>query len=283
MKTLNKVTVFAPAKVNLFLHVIGKTSNNYHLLQSLVYFADFGDEIVIEENDNFVFENTGIQIPAQNSVIEAAKKLSDILQKPLDYKITLNKKIPMGAGLGGGSSDAAATIKALLKFWGTQIEQDALQELLISLGADVPSCYMTQACYFEGIGEHITPLLHAPQLYAVLCNPNKHSDTGEIFKHFANELKAPISLPDSFYNIKNLTGFLKTTENDLTSAACKVTPDIADILQELANQDGVLLSRMSGSGSTCFALLETKKQALELEIKLRHEHPHWWSKAIILS
>ena len=279
----NKVTVLAPAKVNLLLHVVGKTANNYHLLQSLVYFADFGDEITIEENNEFSFENTGIKIPEKNSIINAAERLSKIFQQPLNCKITLNKKIPMGAGLGGGSSNAAATIKALLQFWNAQLEAVQLSELLINLGADVPSCYMAQAGYFEGIGEQVKPVSNAPPLHAVLGNPNKHSATENIFKSFKNPHKTSIPLPNEFQSADKLIEFLKTTENDLTTAASKATPEIIEILNILDAEENTLLSRMSGSGSTCFALFKNKEQALKLEKKLKSDHPEWWWQAVTLN
>jgi len=283
MTSLNKVTILAPAKINLFLHVVGKTQNNYHLLQSLVYFSDFGDQITIEPNDEFLFSNIGNQIPKQNSVVNVAKKLSDILNYPLNCKITLDKKIPMGGGIGGGSSDAAATVKTLLKFWSAKIEQETLNKLLLSFGADVPCCYMAQAGYFEGIGEHVTPLTHAPELYAVLCNPNKHSATENIFKDFSNAPNPTISLPDGFHSVKELIEFLKTTDNDLTEASCQNTPEIREILEVLRAQESILLHRMSGSGSTCFALLSSKEQALNLEKKLHSDYPHWWSQSVTLN
>lgn len=283
MKPLNKVTILAPAKVNLFLHVVGKTSNNYHLLQSLVYFTDFGDKITVEESDKFSFENTGITIPKKNSIIDATEHLSKILQQPLNCKITLDKKIPMGGGLGGGSSDAATTIKALLKLWNAKIKPIQLNELLISLGADVPSCYMAQAGYFEGIGEHVKPISNAPQLHAILCNPNKHSATENIFKNFDSQQKTPIALPHKFKTTNNLIEFLETTENDLTKSACQTAPDIIEMLNILNAEEKTLLSRMSGSGSTCFTLAENKSSAIELEKKLKSNYPEWWWQAVTLN
>ena len=283
MKKLNKVTVLAPAKINLFLHVIGKTKNNYHLLQSLVYFADYGDEITIAESNKFSFENAGLKIPEQNSVIQAAEKLSKTLKKPLNCKITLSKNIPIGAGLGGGSSNAAATVKALLKFWKADINQKILKFILTSLGADVPSCYTMKPCYFEGIGEKITTIINPPELYAILVNPNKQTSTQDVFDNYKSVYTDPIILPQKFSTKYDIVHFLSNTRNDLTKSACQITPDIQNILEILNQRENMRMSRMSGSGSTCFSLFDSIEEAENTAIKLKEQYPEWWIKSVTLN
>ena len=158
--TTNKITVFAPAKINLFLHVTGKREDGYHLLQSLITFADIGDEITITPSDNLKFTSDGdFDVDAEdNLVIQAAHKIADKLGHSLDCHIHLTKNIPLGAGLGGGSADAAAVIKGLLEYWETFIPLEKIQDLLLELGADVPVCYHGQLSFVEEIGENLEEL-----------------------------------------------------------------------------------------------------------------------------
>ena len=207
------VKIIAPAKINLFLHLISKREDGYHNLQSLVTFANFGDTITITPNNEFKFsfESTSENMPTNenNLVICAANLLADALHKDLNLAIHLTKNIPIGAGLGGGSSDAAATIKGLLRFWNEDINQEELDNILLDLGADVPACYYAQPCYFEGIGEIIKPVQSLPTLHAVIIHPNKHCSTKEIFEKYDSNFSNAMSLPENFNNSDSLIEFLK--------------------------------------------------------------------------
>ena len=279
----NKVTIHAPAKVNLFLHVVGKNIDGYHLLQSMTAFADYGDHITIESSDKFLFQSNGRPIKDDNnSVIQAARALSKALDIPLNVSITLKKTIPIGAGLGGGSSDAAATIKALLQFWNTTLERAPLDTLLLSLGADVPSCYHAKACYFEGIGERITPFSFATPLYATLINPEETCSTQEIFKNYKSDFSEPINLPQQFSPPEEIIQFLQHQRNDLTAPAIKTLPVITDIL-EILETHKPLLSRISGSGATCFAVFTLKEEADRCAKKLAVSYPDFWIESVTLN
>ena len=279
------LTLTAPAKINLFLSVTGRRDNGYHELQSLVAFTkNFGDIITISPSDQFSFDSTATHLPTDenNLVICAATLLADALNKDLNLSIHLSKHIPIGAGLGGGSSDAAATIKGLLKFWCVDdMASDELNDILLKLGADVPSCYHAQSCYFEGIGDIITPLNRFPSCYTVLAYPNAHSSTQEIFKNFNEVFSNPIGwLPTYFNNIEDLIAFLSQQKNDLTPAATKNMPDIQETINIIDEQENCLLARMSGSGSACFGLFKTPQDAQKAQNSIREKHPQWWVKSV---
>ena len=283
----DRIKLIAPAKVNLFLHVLGKNENNYHNLQSLITFTDFGDEIIISPADEFkfLFDSTADNLPhdENNLVICAAKALAGALNKPLNCHIHLTKNIPIGAGLGGGSSDAAATVKGLLKFWNTQIDDKTLAPLLLNLGADVPCCYYNAPCYIEKTGEDITPIMNLPTLYGVLIYPNAHCSTQDIFEQYDSNYSSEITLPTSFENEDDLLTFLLSQKNDLTPAAIKNIPDIKDIITAIESQNGHLLSRMSGSGSACFGVFKTKEQSLQAVQNILSENKNWWGQAVTIS
>ena len=280
------LTLTAPAKINLFLSITGKNDNGYHALQSLIAFTkNFGDVITITPANefSFSFDSTADHLPTDdnNLVICAANLLASTLGKDLNCAIHLSKHIPIGAGLGGGSSDAATTIKGLLKFWEVDnIDQKQLDNILLQLGADVPSCYHAQPCYFEGIGEIITPLDNFSSCSAVLVYPNQHCSTQDIFKNFNEEFSKPISLPANFTNRKDMIEFLHHQKNDLTFAAIKNIPEISDVLQAIEMQKNCFVSRMSGSGSACFGLFPTDEDARHAVKSITQKHPNWWIQQV---
>lgn len=280
------IKVFAPAKINLFLHVTAKRDDGYHTLQSLVSFADFGDEVTITPTDDFSF--TIHNAPTlgnddNNLVVRAAKAVANAVQKDLNFAITLTKNIPMGAGLGGGSADAAATIKGLLQYWDVALDDLTLQEILLSLGADVPICYHGTSAYFEGIGEIIRAIENAPTLNAVLVYPNAHCTTVNIFKNYTSKFTPTIDLPKGFKTQADLVEFISAQSNDLTGSAIQTIPAIQDILDVLACQENVILTRMSGSGSCCFGLFNSAQSAKKTEANIQKERPDWWVRPVILN
>lgn len=282
MASNQTIKIHAPAKINLTLQVTGKREDGYHLLHSLVYFSDFGDNVTIASHQGFKFtiDSDFADAPTDNSnlVIRTAQKLSTYYKLPLDCHIHLNKVIPMGAGLGGGSTDASATAKALLKFWNITPDKDELSALLLTLGADVPVCYYAQSCFFEGIGDIITLIENAPNLHAVLVYPNEHSSTPEIFKNFDQSFSSTQKLSQN----NDLLEFIKKGSNDLTAAAIKTTPSIEQVLKQITLTEGSALSRMSGSGSCCFGLYQTEKSAQAAAKKIQKERPKWWIRPVLL-
>lgn len=275
------IHIHAPAKINLTLNVTGKRDDGYHLLHSLTCFSDFGDDITLTPHNEFKFtvgsEIGEVPINYDNLVVKTAHLLARHYNKPLNCHIHLTKSIPMGAGLGGGSADAAATAKALLQFWDITADVPEINALLLTLGADIPVCYYAKPCIFEGIGEIITPLNNTPNFHAVLVYPSVSSSTPEIFKNYHQAYsKTPVLKEDDYLN------FTKNNNNDLTEAAIKITPAIKELLEKLLKTEECLTSKMSGSGSCCFGLYPSEKASQLAAEKIQKERPNWWVRPVIL-
>lgn len=271
--------LFAPAKVNLTLHVTGQRKDGYHLLDSLVAFADVGDRITVMPASNTTLEVTGpraegVPTDGSNLVLRAAA----LFDHPV--RVLLSKHLPAAAGIGGGSSDAAATVLALAELTGTT----RLPEGVADLGADLRVCLMRQAARMQGIGEQVTPCPDLPPLFAVLANPGVALPTPDVFKGLASKTNAPMPkrLPKGM-KPKPFIDWLKSQRNDLEAPAIKLAPVIGTVLEALTALPGAELARMSGSGATCFALFETEEQAATAAGRLADQHPEWWIKAARLS
>ena len=183
------ISFLAPAKINLYLHVLNKLDTGYHTLDSLVIFSDFSDQVDVWPSNQIELEikgpfATALTNGSQNIVLRAAKELQAYLGVSFGAKIVLNKKIPVAAGLGGGSSDAAATIKALLKLWRVDFEKRDILVMALELGADVPVCLFSQPSFVGGVGEKIYPILSFPPVHIVLINPRIEVPTGQIFSNY---------------------------------------------------------------------------------------------------
>ena len=282
------VSIFAPAKINLYLHVTERLPNGYHALDSLMTFADIGDQIRIEEADEFAFEIDGPFAGAfegadaksgpdgSNLVVKAARALAAAASKSLNYKIILTKNLPLGAGIGGGSADAAAVLWGLLSKWDIPKNVPYLDELMVGLGADVPVCFWSRDKRVRGIGEIFDPVDALPEIPIVLVHPGKPCSTPSVFSNFKGTLKTVQAIPDHFENAEDLISFLRNQENDLSEAAQKIVPEIKNILSSLAGQDGCNLDRMSGAGSTCFGLFENENAAQNAAHNIKQDNPDWW-------
>ncbi len=273
--TISKV--FAPAKINLTLHVTGQRKDGYHLLDSLVMFADIGDRITLSPAAETSLEVIGPMaggVPSDKSnLVLRAAALFDV-----SVAITLSKHLPMAAGIGGGSSDAAATALALCDL----LETRDLPVGLADLGADIRVCLTRRAARMQGIGEQITPLPNLPPLFAVLANPGVGMATPDVFKALENKQGKP--MPARLPNM-NTAGFIKwlsKQRNDLEQTARKLEPAIGETLTALAGLKDAKLTRMSGSGATCFALFETRAQADQGAQSLHKTHPDWWVHPVTL-
>lgn len=258
-----RLTAFAPAKINLNLHILGKKENGYHLLDSLVVFSNFGDEISIEPSSEIHFEILGdntadLKMDANNLMVKAHHLLEQYVNKKLPCKITLTKNLPIAAGVGGGSSDGATTLKLLNQFFNLGITEQKLMDLSLTLGADLPVCLYGQNCFMSGIGEKITPIDHFPKLYIGLINPLIPTSTQDIF----TALRPPYSVPLDYvknFHVHNLFPWLKQTHNDLQKPAIAQVPEIKMILENLnhtQNEHPNIFSHsgMSGSGATCYII-----------------------------
>lgn len=268
--------ILAPAKLNLFLEVTGKRPNGYHELYSLCAFLNLADELEIELVNGASCIVHGVNID-NNIVLTAANLLKKNFSVAQGCKITLTKNIPMGGGLGGGSADAAATLIALSELWGLNLSHDELYKIGLELGADVPVCLYSQlnntnAAIFEGIGEILSPAPKLPPLYFALVNPNIHLATKEVFQ----KLTIPKSITHKEFQFS--LNELKNRTNHLEPVSKALCPEISIILETLLHQNGCILSRMTGSGSTCFGIFENKADAELATKKILAAHPKWFVK-----
>ncbi|MGI9406906.1 MAG: 4-(cytidine 5'-diphospho)-2-C-methyl-D-erythritol kinase [Hyphomicrobiaceae bacterium] len=281
---------FAAAKVNLSLRVHGRRPDGYHELSSLVAFADVGDTLELVPSNAFELIVTGptaSRIDGPNLIERAAKHLVADHPDIGPGRVILQKFLPVGAGIGGGSADAAAYLRALRADntgVSDRIDWDAVA---MSLGADVPVCLAGQVCWMTGIGERVVPIGHAPSaLPAVLVNPGLPVATAEVFRILD---AAPISddrVPECPEQVPSgptgFVAFLHTLDNDLESAAVSVAPDIVAARTALEATDGCRLVRMSGSGATYFGLYDTVQQSIAARDSVRAAHPKWWVEATVL-
>lgn len=267
--------IFAPAKINLFLHITGRREDGYHRLQSLMAFADVGDDLEFCADGEFGVDVTGpfasaLPVSADNLIYKAARLLAAEYSVPLRGKIRLTKNLPIASGIGGGSTDAAAALKGLVRRWGLPDDPARLQKIAAQLGADVPACLHTQTVWAEGVGERLTPVRGMPALHLVLVNPLIATATPAVFKNFRRDFSAPVSMQP--VNIADLQAY----RNDLTEAAMIVTPEIRAVLNEIGNTEHCLLHRLSGSGATCFGIYERAEDAAQAAASLKTKHPAWW-------
>lgn len=276
-KTDTAVSLLAPAKVNLTLHVTGQRDDGYHTLDSLVAFATLGDTVTIASAQETTLQVTGalakdIPADARNLMWKAAE------QAGVPLEMTLQKMLPAAAGIGGGSSDAAAVLRGLV-----QMGHAVPETVGLSLGADVPVCMAATGARMSGIGEHVsvTPL---PDLPALLVNPMVSVPTGAVFNAMMDKNNPPMAdvIPE-FSDVSHCASWLADQRNDMQAAAIAQEPVIERALQDLSATKNVLLTRMSGSGATCFALYPTIKAAHFAAYEFGAEHTDWWVRATVLS
>ncbi len=279
------VTAFAPAKVNLYLHITGRRADGYHLLDSLVAFADIGDRITARRAASLSLEVGGPEAPQlagpseDNLVLRAARLLADHAGIADGASLNLEKNLPVAAGIGGGSSDAAATLRALCNLWRVPIEEEELRRLGAQLGADVPACLYGGAAWVGGVGERVAAAPSLPPAGIVLANPRIMLPTAVVFAARCGPFSdAPGVMPIP-RDACGLAQALHFRRNDLTEAAIGCVPEIAALLAALARLPGALIARMSGSGATCFALFADHRAAAQARAALAGAEPGWWSAA----
>jgi 4-diphosphocytidyl-2-C-methyl-D-erythritol kinase len=272
------VTEKACAKINLALHVLGRRDDGYHELDSVVAFADFGDALKIRIATENSFEVVGpfasnVPMGAENIISKAQIVLGEILARSLPpVEIILEKNLPVSSGIGGGSADAAAYLRAMTRLLQVDLTAVQIKTLAKNLGADVPVCFTQRTCRMQGIGELISPLMIGLPRASVLINPLKPCSTQAVFKVLNLEkgqtLGEPIDLENS-----------PAWRNDLTQSALSVEPTIAAVLQSLKNETSFSASRMSGSGATCFGLAANMATASAAAARLSVRNPGWWVRA----
>jgi len=275
--------VFASAKINLFLHVGARRADGYHELESLVVFADVGDELRIEPANGLRLEIDGpfsgaLATEPDNLVLRAARALAAFAKIEPKAHIALTKNLPVASGIGGGSADAAAALRGLMRLWKLDIAPEALQRIAVSLGADVPACLHGGSLLVEGIGERLTPVPNLPQLDAVLVNPGVAVSTAEVFNRL--EVRSGTASRAVPRDWNTLMRVLEQARNDLEEPACAIAPIIREAISELCADPLALLVRMSGSGATCFALYGNADCANAAARTIARAHPDWWVRAV---
>jgi len=277
------IEAFAPAKVNLWLHVGARRSDGYHDLNSLMAFADFGDALSVSPAGDWALSVEGASglDGADNLALRAGRALAEAAGLTRAAHL---RRIPVAAGLGGGSADAAAALRALNKLWGLDWPLARLAALGLTLGADVPACVHSVPLRADGAGETITPLDAVPDLPAVIINPGKAAPTGAVFNAYsesANPAPRVMGAPPGT-SAAELIVWLGQGGNDLEPAARRLVPEISGALEALARLPEARLTRMSGSGASCFALFESLAAANRGEAAMRAAHPDWFVQAVTL-
>lgn len=267
---------FAPAKINLTLHVTGQRADGYHTLDTLVAFADLGDMVTIAPACDLSLDVRGpfaggVPTGAENLVLRAAR-----LAGMETGAITLDKHLPPSSGIGGGSSDAAALLRALGR------DLDLPPEAILTLGADVPMCLLARAAHVSGIGDVVCPVPDLPALPAVLVNPGVAVSTAQIFATLSERNNAPMTVRPDRPDVPTVLHWLAAQRNDLEQPAIAHAPVIAEALAALRDA-GSALARMSGSGATCVGLFRDLDAAHKAERRLMARHPGWWVRTTLLT
>jgi 4-diphosphocytidyl-2-C-methyl-D-erythritol kinase len=284
------VRSLAPAKVNLFLHVGPLAADGYHPLTSLVAFADIGDAVTLRPADRLSLTVTGpfaggLNDGADNLILKALRAMGQATgagDPPV--AVTLDKQLPIAAGLGGGSSDAGAVLKAARDLLGLPLNDDALAEIAAVIGADGPMCLHALAAWAEGRGDRLTFESRLPTLSAVLINPGVPSPTGEVYRSYDRGPAAAADRPEppGDWAASTVIHWLSKQRNDLEAPAVALQPVIGEALRAAAQLPGVRLVRMSGSGATVFALFDTADQAVAAARRLAGIRHDWWVRPATL-
>ena len=267
----------ARAKVNLFLHVVGRRADGYHLLDSLAVFPDAADELMGEPAGTLSLETEGPfagALGSDNLVLRAARGLIEAAGTTSGARLVLNKRLPVASGIGGGSADAAAALRVLNRIWNLGLPAAELAGIALGVGADVPVCLVGEPARMGGIGEILgaAPLL--PPCGIVLVNAGYAVSTAEVFQARDSGYSEPATLPPRWADAPALAADLARLNNDLEVAAVRICPAVGETLAWLRGQPGCLLARMSGSGGTCFGLFADADGAARVAGRAP---PGWWS------
>ena len=278
---ITSVTEIAKAKINLALHVLGRRLDGYHELDSVVAFADIGDELVISTSNDLSLRRQGIfgaDVPGDgaNIILKAWHVLNTIFAaKGLvlpKVEVVLTKNLPVASGIGGGSADAAAMLRGLLRLTRQNLSEAEIISLAKDLGADVPVCFREVAARMQGIGEIITPLTIDLPRAIVLINPLLPCSTAAVFSHIALQ-------PGQTHRMPLVLASPQDWRNDMTEAAFTTQPSITQVLACLKTEPTFSTVRMSGSGATCFGLVASMAQASAAAARLSVKNPNWWVRA----
>jgi len=273
------------AKINLTLHVTGRRDDGYHELDSLIVFAGIGDGLEIAPGPEVALEIAGPFAPvlraadSENLVVVAARALAARYGIEAGAHLRLDKQLPVAAGLGGGSADAAAALHGLVDFWGLDPPVAELHALAATLGADVPVCLFGRPSFVAGIGERIAPALALPPAWFVLVNPGVPLSTAAVFAARQGGFSAPARWREPISELRAWVARLAACRNDLEAPALELAPDIREVLATLRDTAGCMLARMSGSGATCFGLYALEAAAQAAARRIAATRPGWWVRA----
>jgi 4-diphosphocytidyl-2-C-methyl-D-erythritol kinase len=285
------------AKVNLSLRVVGRRVDGYHDLESVVAFADCADRLTLSPGSELSLKTIGPLAQAcgetsDNLVLKAAMLLAARVPDLKVGAFTLDKVLPVAAGIGGGSADAAAALRLLAKLNNIALDDPRLLEVALETGADVPVCLGSQACDMSGVGEQLLPL-NLPKIPCVLVNPCVPVATkdvfgalglrhGELLVGATDVLRGP-DWPEPGASLEDWVEVLAASSNDLEEPAMRIQPAIGEVIAALSATNGAWLVRMSGSGATCFSIYENTADAGRAAERIRRDHPGWWVHAGVLS
>ncbi|MCU4179032.1 4-(cytidine 5'-diphospho)-2-C-methyl-D-erythritol kinase [Bosea sp. BH3] len=284
------LTTRARAKVNLDLRVLGRREDGYHELESLVAFAGIGDTLTLVPGEPLALSiagprSAGLEADDGNLVLRATRLLEKMFPGLRAGRFHLVKRLPVAAGIGGGSADAAAALRLLARLNGIASNDSILREVAAGVGADVPVCLDSRARLMAGIGEELGPSLRLPPLFAVLVNPGVAVETVAVFRALGlshgERLAAPRGQGDYGKGADVLPRLLRS-ENDLAAPARRLAPVIDEVLERLSALPGCRFARMSGSGATCFALFDDCRASAAAAKALAKVRPGWWVKATLL-
>jgi 4-diphosphocytidyl-2-C-methyl-D-erythritol kinase len=297
VNSANELVENARAKVNLTLRVVGRRVDGYHDLESVVAFADCADQLSLLPGVELALKTTGPLAEAcgevgDNLVLKAARLLAERVPGLKTGTFSLNKVLPVAAGIGGGSADAAAALRLLARLNGLPINDARITEVAKLTGADVPVCVPSQPCVMTGVGQSLMPL-NLPKLPCVLINPRVAVATkdvfaalglrnGELLVGFADVLQAMV-WPEAGASLEDWVEAFAASSNDLEAPAMRIQAVIREVISALNATDGAWLARMSGSGATCFAIYENTADAGRAADKIRRDHPQWWVHSGVLS
>lgn len=274
----------APAKINLALHITGQREDAYHLLETLVVFTQAGDRILVRRatQDSFAISGPFSSSLLQNddNLVLRARDLMRALagERACPVNIELEKNLPVASGIGGGSSDAAAILRALNRLWQLAIPPSNLAQAALSLGADLPMCLTARSLIASGIGEVLVPVPDLPSLALVLVNPGVALATPAVFTALKNRKNPALPPLPLQCDSETFSSWLAATRNDLEQPALTIAPQI-DIVLEALRQEGAVLARMSGSGATCFGLFACEQDAAHAAKTIAAGQPSWYVQA----
>jgi 4-diphosphocytidyl-2-C-methyl-D-erythritol kinase len=285
------------AKVNLTLRVVGRRTDGFHDLESVVAFADCADRLTLTPGSELTLQMAGplaqaCGVTSDNLVLKATRLLAERVPGLKSGSFTLDKVLPVAAGIGGGSADAAAALRLLAKLNGLALDDERLHEVAVATGADVPVCLASRACDMTGVGDTLTPL-SLPIMPCVMINPCVPVPTKDVFKALglrngellvgATDVFRGTAWPEAGASVEDWVEVLAASTNDLEAPAMRIQPVIGEVIAALNATNGAWLARMSGSGATCFAIYENTAEAGRAAEKIRRDHPGWWVHSGTLS